>query len=412
MPTRRWLAIAVAVLGLGVGLLVARVVRHGDHGHSHGPPTATSEAAATSRLVLEPRPTRAELPGDAGLGEALYRRHCVSCHGSGGAGDGPAAAGLHPAPRDHTDGWHMEARPDDELHDLVLRGGPSAQRSPLMPGFGDALDPLEGWAMVAYLRTLHPRVQDAFPAAASWTAREVVLSREAAARLAGATLSPPAADFRAAWLEVMAEGGAPLGRVSFPRVVVGELPVRLVVAVSPDGRPLLARTHGLLRVRGGRVLPTDDLLGEGLPPDPTVQQLAAVARAELRKLAEGPAALAAQTQAADALRGRWSKEPQAFEGGALLFQQLCGHCHGATGQLLGAGVQPQAVRPRNLADPAFQASLDDAHLRRVVKEGGAAAWLSPIMPSHSHLSDAQLDALVRHLRGLSPLASPGKEGPP
>lgn len=408
--SRRWLALGVGALGLGIGLLVARVVRHGHHDHAHGAPGAT-EAALTSRLSLALRPVQTELPGDAGLGESLYRRHCVSCHGPGGAGDGPAAAGLHPPPRDHTDAWHMEVRADDELHDLVLKGGPSMQRSPLMPGFGDALDPLEGWALVAYLRTLPPRVRDVFPAAASWTAREVLLPHEAAARVAGATLSPAAADFRAAWLDVLDDGGALLGRVSFPRALVGELPVRLVVAVDPDGRPLVAHTHGLLRSSGGRSLPTDDLLADAAP-DPVVQQLAGIARAELAKLAEGPAALAAETASADALRARWTKEPQAFEGGVLLFQQLCAHCHGATGQLLGAGVQPQAVRPRNLADPAFHASVDDAHLRRLIKEGGAAAWLSPIMPSHSHLADAQLDALVRYVRGLSPLAPPTKEGPP
>lgn len=412
MATRRWLALGGVALGLALGLLTWRLVRH-EHDHARGDTSPRGAGApVSSRLVLAPRAVVGELPGDAALGEALYRRHCVSCHGSAGAGDGPAAAGLHPPPRDHTDGWYMEARGDDDLHALVLSGGPSAQRSPLMPGFGDGLDPLEGWALVAYLRTLHPRVRGAFPAAASWTPREVILPREVAARVAGASLGPSSRDHRAAWLDVAGEGGRALGRVSFPRVDLLGVAVRLVVAVDPDGRPLLARTHGTLRVSAGRTLPTDDLLGGALERGPTVERLAGAARAELVKLAEGPAALAAETQAADALRTRWAKEPTAFEGGALLFQQLCAHCHGATGQLLGAGVQPQAVRPRNLADPAFHASLDDAHLRRVVKGGGAASWLSPLMPSHSHLPDAQLDILVRHVRGLSPLAPPSKDGPP
>ena len=33
-------------------------------------------------------------------GEALYRRHCASCHGVSGRGDGPAAASLKMPPTD------------------------------------------------------------------------------------------------------------------------------------------------------------------------------------------------------------------------------------------------------------------------------------------------------------------------
>lgn len=409
MVTRCRLAIGVAVLALGLlavlGWTVARH-EHGEHGHGHvHEPGDPSIGAAHSRLILDPRES-GELPGDAALGELLYRRHCASCHGPVGAGDGPAAAGLHPPPRDHTDGWPMDARTDDDLHELVMHGGPSVQRSPLMPGFGDSIDSLEGWALVGYLRTLHPRVRDAFPAASTWVAREVILPRDVAARVAAASLAPSSADHRAAWLDAFDEAGAALGRVSFPRVAVGGLAVRLVVAVDPSGQPLLARTHGLLRTAAGRALSTDDLLASSPGSDPTVARLAAAARAEVVKLAEGPAALVRETASAEAIRTRWTKDPRSFEGGALLFQQLCAHCHGATGQLLGPGLQSQLVRPRNLADPAFQASLDAAHLRRVVKEGGAAMWLSPIMPSHSHLDDAQLDALVQYVRSLPPAASP------
>jgi mono/diheme cytochrome c family protein len=39
--------------------------------------------------------------------EMLYDANCAACHGAEGRGDGPAAAGLHPAPTDFTDpdGW-------------------------------------------------------------------------------------------------------------------------------------------------------------------------------------------------------------------------------------------------------------------------------------------------------------------
>lgn len=35
-------------------------------------------------------------------GAQLYRRHCASCHGVGGRGDGPAAEALSPRPPDLT----------------------------------------------------------------------------------------------------------------------------------------------------------------------------------------------------------------------------------------------------------------------------------------------------------------------
>jgi mono/diheme cytochrome c family protein len=39
-----------------------------------------------------------EYPSDLGRGKAVYERHCLSCHGTNGAGDGPAAASLRVAP--------------------------------------------------------------------------------------------------------------------------------------------------------------------------------------------------------------------------------------------------------------------------------------------------------------------------
>lgn len=52
---------------------------------------------AQARRTLEPPPA---LPPDADLarGQALYGRHCATCHGETGAGDGPGARGLDPAP--------------------------------------------------------------------------------------------------------------------------------------------------------------------------------------------------------------------------------------------------------------------------------------------------------------------------
>jgi mono/diheme cytochrome c family protein len=39
---------------------------------------------------------------EVAAGDALYQRYCASCHGIGGAGDGPLAASLVTAPSDLT----------------------------------------------------------------------------------------------------------------------------------------------------------------------------------------------------------------------------------------------------------------------------------------------------------------------
>jgi mono/diheme cytochrome c family protein len=389
---------------LGLAAVAGGALAWRAHGHHvHVAATDAEPPASRPPVTVRPRPSTEPLPGDPVLGRALYAVHCASCHGPAGAGDGPAAAALHPRPRDHTDAWQLEARSDRELHRMIQEGGPSIQRSPLMPAFGDSLDPLDAWALVAHVRTLHPRVVDAFPTAARWEQAEAVLDRPAATRAAAleGRTEPAPSDHRAAWLDAFDAADRPLGRVAFPRVELSGVAVRLVVAVDPSGRPVVARTLELLATEGGE-LETDHLLGPPASAASAQKRLRDAAERALVQLEEGPKAREADARAADEVRARWAANPAAFGEGARTFLQSCAHCHGATGRLVGGGLQPQQVRPRNLGDPAFQASVDDEHLRRTIRGGGAATGLSPIMPAHGHLSDAQLQELVRFIRSLAP----------
>ena len=56
-------------------------------------------------------------------GVEAYARSCAPCHGPGGKGDGPSAASLNPAPRDHTNSEYMSTLTDKKIADTIKMGG-------------------------------------------------------------------------------------------------------------------------------------------------------------------------------------------------------------------------------------------------------------------------------------------------
>lgn len=71
--------------------------------------------------------------------------------------------------------------------------------------------------------------------------------------------------------------------------------------------------------------------------------------------------------------------------GARLYGQHCAVCHGENGNG-GVGVP--------LALPGFQATVDDAYLRETIRRGRPGR----VMPAFSRLSDAEVAAIVGHIR--------------
>jgi hypothetical protein len=65
--------------------------------------------------------------------DSLWRVLCVSCHGSAGNGDGAAATGFNPRPRSFQDPAWQQSVSDDHIRTVILKGGASAGKSPLMP---------------------------------------------------------------------------------------------------------------------------------------------------------------------------------------------------------------------------------------------------------------------------------------
>ena len=91
------------------------------------------------------------MPGDVRLGRLLYYANCQGCHGPEGHGDGAAAAGMRPPPRDFaTAPWKFGATA--AAVGRVMRDGSPGTA---MPGYG-LLSEDERAALTAFVLSLAP----------------------------------------------------------------------------------------------------------------------------------------------------------------------------------------------------------------------------------------------------------------
>jgi len=147
----------LALLG---GLLVIAATTYallvGCGGKSQESSTSSSETPSTpTETAAAPTPNTAvgDTTGEAAmdplvLGNKIYQERCALCHGPEGKGDGPAAAGLNPKPRNHTDGSYMKTRTDEQLLDVIRHGKGG------MPAWGGILNETEIHAVLKHVRTL------------------------------------------------------------------------------------------------------------------------------------------------------------------------------------------------------------------------------------------------------------------
>ena len=84
-------------------------------------------------------------------GADLYLANCASCHGVGGSGDGPAAAGMLPPPEALPD--RVREMTDGALAYRIAVGSAGSQ----MPAFAATLSENDRWDLVNYLRARWPR---------------------------------------------------------------------------------------------------------------------------------------------------------------------------------------------------------------------------------------------------------------
>ncbi len=110
-------------------------------------------AIALPPLVSDAYPTtyqRPAVPYQAGAlaeGRELFAEHCASCHGAGGAGNGPRAPSLTPKPPDLR-AHHVALHTAGDLFWWITHGRPP------MPAFGEVLSADARWSLVNYVRAL------------------------------------------------------------------------------------------------------------------------------------------------------------------------------------------------------------------------------------------------------------------
>ena len=101
--------------------------------------------------------------------------------------------------------------------------------------------------------------------------------------------------------------------------------------------------------------------------------------------------------------GAAATESVDLAGAKAYYTQTCMTCHGKTGHGDGDSAAALKPKPRNLSDKTWQATVDDAYLKKVIQFGGAAVGKSPTMPPNPQLADkkAVINGLVKVVRGFA-----------
>jgi high-affinity iron transporter len=116
------------------------------------PPARVAELARRMRDLLMrayPVPTTPRRAPELARGQALYRQSCASCHGPGGRGDGPSAAGLEPPPIDFRDRQRADRRSLHGLYNTITLGVDGTG----MASFADLADE-DRWALAFFVGSL------------------------------------------------------------------------------------------------------------------------------------------------------------------------------------------------------------------------------------------------------------------
>jgi mono/diheme cytochrome c family protein len=131
-------------------------------------PAPSAEPAATATPAASTAPTAVAAPAAASTaaagnaaGAKVFKMYCETCHGSGGKGDGPAAAALNPKPANFAAGaFKYDANGNgtkgdiDDIKAIAHDGAAKHGGSPLMAPW-TMLSPDQLQAVAEYVKSLH-----------------------------------------------------------------------------------------------------------------------------------------------------------------------------------------------------------------------------------------------------------------
>lgn len=84
-----------------------------------------------------------------------FNFYCAQCHGLEGKGKGPNVTKDFPVtPRDFTNSAEMSKLTDNYIRGIVMDGGPSQSKSPLMPPWGKTISDADVNGLIKHLRGL------------------------------------------------------------------------------------------------------------------------------------------------------------------------------------------------------------------------------------------------------------------
>lgn len=132
-----------AALVKGVDELLAAVTAHQD-----GATVARQARQLGAQLAVAYEVSQAPaITPDPTRGAPLYAQHCSVCHGTAGAGDGPASVGMTPPPANLRDAVRLDRLSLYAIYNTLGLGVEGTD----MPSFADQLDDRQRWDLVTYI---------------------------------------------------------------------------------------------------------------------------------------------------------------------------------------------------------------------------------------------------------------------
>ena len=113
-------------------------------------PRVPADQIAAAKAMKNPV---ASTPANIAKGKEMFtgKATCFTCHGEGGAGDGPAGAALDPSPRNFLNAKFHAAKTDGELFWVIKNGSAGTGMISYVPS---VITEQEAWEIITFERSL------------------------------------------------------------------------------------------------------------------------------------------------------------------------------------------------------------------------------------------------------------------